>query len=144
MPRPLGHRRTSIAAASPLVLIAEDNSDTRFLYAAYFLLQGWKVQAAEDGEVALTRAIESRPDIIVMDLHMPHLDGWKATRRLKKDRRTAHIPVVACTAHAFGRPVEDALDAGCDAYIVKPCLPEDLFREVRAVLARVARRQRKA
>ena len=105
--------------------MAEDNSDTRFLYAAYFFLQVWKVQAAEDGEVALARAIESRPDIIVMDLHMPHLDGWKSTRRLKKDRRTAHIPVVALTAHAFGRPVEDALDAGCDAYIVKPWLPED-------------------
>ena len=142
MPPPLRHRRMPAATPSRLVLIAEDNSDTRFLYAAYFLLQGWKVQAAEDGEIVIARARESLPDIIVMDLAMPHLDGWKATRRLKKDQRTAHIPVVACTAHAFGRPVEDALDAGCDAYIVKPCLPEDLFREVNAVLTRSTRRQR--
>lgn len=137
-------RRRSVATPAPLVLVVEDDSDTRFLYAAYFLLQGWKVQVAEDGEIAIERAIESRPDIIVMDLHMPHLDGWKATRRLKKDQRTSDIPVVACTAHAFGRPVEDALEAGCDAYIVKPSLPEDLFREVKAVLARSARRQRNA
>ena len=144
MVRPLRHRRASTAAASSFVLIAEDDSDTRFLYATYFLLQGWKVQAAEDGEIAIARARESLPDIIVMDLAMPHLDGWKATRRLKKDQRTASIPIVACTAHAFGRPVEDALDAGCDAYIVKPCLPEQLFREVKTVLHRSVRRQRNA
>jgi len=144
MPRPRRHGRTPAATSARLVLIAEDNFDTRFLYAAYFLLQGWKVQAAEDGEIAIARARESLPDIIVMDLAMPHLDGWKATRRLKKDERTSHIPIVACTAHPFGRPVEDALDAGCDAYIVKPCLPEDLFREVNAVLTRFTRRQRKA
>jgi CheY-like chemotaxis protein len=141
---PREQRLRDAATRSPLVLLVEDDADTRYLYAAVFLQQGWKVQAAEDGEIAIARAIDSRPDIIVMDLAMPHLDGWKATRRLKRDQRTSQIPIVACTAHAFGRPVEDALDAGCDAYIVKPCLPEDLFREVKKVLARSTARRRNA
>jgi CheY-like chemotaxis protein len=67
---------------------------------------------------------------------MPQLDGWEATRRLKRDPRTAHIPVLACTGHAFGAPVERAIEVGCDAYVVKPCLPEDLLQHIRRLLAR--------
>jgi len=82
-----------------------------------------------------------QPDLIVMDLSLPRLGGWEATRRLKANSSTTHIPVLACTAHAFGSAVERALVAGCDAYLVKPCLPEDLTREVRRLLSEFAVRR---
>ncbi len=106
------------------------------MYATYFLARGFRVQTAGDGETGFQYAVESRPDVIVMDLSMPRLDGWEATRRLKADGRTRHIPVIACTGHAFGASVERALIVGCDAYVVKPCAPDDLLKEVRRLLAR--------
>lgn len=98
------------------VLIVEDHGDTRDLFAMYFLAHGLKVQT-------VARAIESRPE-----------DGWEATRRLKADPRTQHIPIVACTAHAFGDAVERAMEASVDA----PCEPADLLLHVRNVLTRVS------
>jgi CheY-like chemotaxis protein len=74
------------------------------------------------------------PDIIVMDLSLPGLDGWEATRRLKSDGRTKNTPVVALTGHAFTGSQKSAKDAGCDGYISKPCLPADLVAEIRRVL----------
>ena len=126
----------STTPESPLVLIAEDNRDQQDLYATYFQWRGYRVQLVGDGEAAVQSAIAAPPDVIVMDLSMPILDGWDASRRLKAHPRTAHIPIVACTAHAFGPSVERALIAGCDAYVVKPCLPQDLFKEISRVLAR--------
>src|SRR5436190_2126157 len=112
-------------SAAPLILIAEDDVSSREIYAMYFLAQGLRVQTApDDGDLALERALASRPDAVVMDLAMPGVDGWEATRRLKADPRTARIPITACTAHGFGPAVERVLIAGCDAYVVKPCLPE--------------------
>lgn len=130
-------------ASAPLILIVDDNQEARDLYATYFLWQGFRVQTASDGEMAVARAVEFSPDVVVMDLAMPRVDGWEATRRLKHDSRTAHIPVVACTGHAFGGSVARGFIVGCDAYVVKPCLPEDLMRQVREVLSRpsVARRR---
>ena len=127
---------TRIESPPPLVLIAEDNRDQQDLYATYFQWRGFRVQLVGDGECAVQSAIASPPDVVVMDLSMPILDGWDATRRLKAHPRTSHIPIVACTAHAFGPSVERALIAGCDAYVVKPCLPQDLFKEISRVLAR--------
>jgi CheY-like chemotaxis protein len=69
-----------------------------------------------------------------MDLMMPRLDGWEAIRRLKRDWRTRRIPIIACTGHVIGSSAERALDAGCDGYITKPCLPADLLAEIRRVL----------
>jgi CheY-like chemotaxis protein len=129
-------------APRPLVLIAEDNADHRYLYARQFHVAGFRVSTANDGEMAYQRAVELRPDVVVMDLSLPGVDGWEATRRLKRDLRTMHIPVIACTAHAFGGAVERALEAGCDAYVAKPCLPENLLNEVQGLLARWQRRQR--
>lgn len=123
---------------APFVLIVEDDPDTRDLYGMYFLGCGFRVQTAENGDVAVSRALASRPDVIVMDLSLPLLDGWEATRRIKSDSRTALIPIVACTAHEVGGAVERAIEAGCDAYVVKPCLPQDLLREVQRVLHRSA------
>ena len=141
-----GRRRTGPRRKppSPLVLIAEDNVDQQDLYATYFLWRGFRVQVVQDGEMAVQCAITAPPDVIVMDLSMPILDGWNATHKLKAHPRTAHVPIVACTAHAFGPSVERALIAGCDAYVVKPCLPQDLFREISAVLARRAATEHEA
>lgn len=143
-PRSRRARREDPTPAAPLVLIAEDNYDQQALYASYFLAQGFRVQTARDGEVAFERAIASLPDVVIMDLSMPRVDGWEVTRRLKQGVRTKRIPVIACTAHAFGPAVERALVAGCVAYVVKPCLPEDLFREVLRVLAQSQPRRRRA
>src|SRR5437899_12807364 len=83
---------------------------------------------------ALQRAGDEQPDSILMDLSLPVMDGWEATRRLKADKRTASIPVVALTGHALAGISDGAKKAGCDAFVTKPCLPEDLVKEIRKVL----------
>ena len=130
--------------ADALILIVEDNGDLRELYSTYFTSQGFRVQTASDGQIALAHAVQCPPDLIVTDLSMPHLGGWEMTRRLKHDPRTALIPVLACTGRTLGISAESALDAGCDAYVVKPCLPEDLLREARRLLDRSLARRRSA
>src|SRR5215471_8165030 len=80
----------------PRVLIADDNADERDVYATYFRFLRFDVDTAADGQAAVDHAVATRPDVVVMDLSMPHLDGWEATRRLKADARTADIPVVVC------------------------------------------------
>jgi two-component system, cell cycle response regulator DivK len=74
------------------------------------------------------------PDIILMDLALPKMDGWQATRRLKDDERTKHIPVVALTGHALGAHAEEAKQAGCDSFVTKPCLPDALVAEIQRML----------
>ena len=99
---------------------------------------GFDVIEAANGMEALQRALDETPDIILMDLSLPVMDGWEATRRLKADERTADIPVVALTGHALAGISEGAKRAGCDAFVTKPCLPEDLVKEIRKVLDRPA------
>jgi CheY-like chemotaxis protein len=106
------------------------------MYAEFFAHKGFRALTAVDGPSALIAAREEQPDVIVMDLSLPHIDGWEAMRRLKADSSTAAIPIVACTAHVMGGSCERAVDAGCNAFLTKPCLPVDLFREVKRVLAR--------
>src|SRR6187455_2179191 len=118
----------------PLVLIVEDYPDAREMYAEYLQFSGFDVVEASNGAEALQRAIEASPDIILMDLSLPVMDGWEATRRLKADPRTAGIPVVALTGHALAGISEGAKKAGCDAFVTKPCLPEDLVIEIGKVL----------
>ena len=129
---------------APSVLIADDDPDHCYVHATYFRSRGFRVRTAPDGEIAVLRALESVPDVVIMDLSMPRLDGWEATRRLRSNARTAHVLIVACTGHAFGAPVERALAAGCDAYVVKPCTPPELSREVEQLLARRVDSQRRA
>ena len=116
------------------VLVVDDYPDAREMYAEYLQYSGFEVIEATNGAEALKRAIESVPDIILMDLSLPVMDGWEATRRLKADARTAGIPVVALTGHALAGISEGAKSAGCDAFVTKPCLPEDLVKEIRQVL----------
>jgi two-component system, cell cycle response regulator DivK len=137
-PQTLSPQRTE-ESPSPLILVIDDDRDTCEMYGQYLKFVGFRVVTATDGESGITLARTHRPAAIVMDLTMRPLDGWEATRRLKSGRSTAHIPVVACTGNFLGRHVERALEVGCDAYVVKPCLPEDLVREIRKVLARPAR-----
>jgi two-component system, cell cycle response regulator DivK len=120
------------------VLLVDDYPDAREMYSEYLKFSGFDVVEAANGVEALQRAIDSTPDIILMDLSLPVMDGWEATRRLKADPRTAGIPVVALTGHALSGTNEGAVKAGCDAFVTKPCLPEDLVQEIRTVLGREA------
>ena len=113
-----------------MVLLVEDYVDTRQMYAEYLEFSGCETVQAGNGVEALERALDRRPDVILMDLSLPVVDGWEATRRLKADPRTAMIPVLALTGHAFDGSFEAAKGAGCDGFITKPCLPEHLLTEV--------------
>ena len=118
----------------PRVLVVDDYPDAREMYAEYLQYSGFDVIEAGNGIEALERAADSAPDIILMDLSLPVMDGWEATRRLKADKATADIPIVALTGHALAGILEGAKNAGCDAFITKPCLPEDLVKEIQKVL----------
>src|ERR1700680_747965 len=118
----------------PRVLLVDDYPDARDMYGEYLEYSGYDVIQASNGLEALQRAFEDQPDIILMDLSLPVMDGWEATRRLKANQRTASIPVVALTGHALAGISEGAKKAGCDAFVTKPCLPEDLVKEIRRVL----------
>jgi two-component system, cell cycle response regulator DivK len=118
----------------PRVLLVDDYPDAREMYTEYLEFSGYEVIGAGNGLEALQRAVDESPDIILMDLSLPVMDGWEATRRLKADQRTASIPVVALTGHALAGISEGAKKAGCDAFVTKPCLPEDLVREIKKIL----------
>ncbi len=116
------------------MLLVDDYPDAREMYSEYLRFSGFDVVQASNGIEALRQAVETSPDIVLMDLSLPVMDGWEATRRLKADARTASIPVVAVTGHTLAGVSEDARQAGCDSFVTKPCLPEDLVREIRRVL----------
>ncbi len=118
----------------PLVLVVEDYQDAREMYAAYLQFSGFRVAEATNGLEAIEQTLELLPDIILMDLALPKMDGWEATRRLKSDERTKHIPIVALTGHALPGHSEGARQAGCDAFVTKPCLPDALVAEVQRML----------
>lgn len=105
------------------------------MYSLYIRHVGLRVVTASDGEEALVKANRLMPDVIVMDLTMPGMDGWTATRVMKRDPRLRSIPVIALTGHAMMGAEDDALAAGCDRYVVKPCLPEELVAVIRELVA---------
>jgi CheY-like chemotaxis protein len=119
----------------PLILLVEDQSDLRHLYATQLALSGFDVIEAENGADAITCTTERIPDVVLMDLSLPVIDGWEATRRLKGDQRTAHILVVALTSHDGAGELQRATQAGCDWFVPKPCAPDALIAEIRRVLA---------
>jgi two-component system, cell cycle response regulator DivK len=118
----------------PLVLLAEDFEDARELYRDYLEFSGFAVETATNGREAIDQAIALQPDVILMDASMPVLDGWQATRELKANPATKHIPILALTAHAFDDARREAKSVGCDGFVTKPCLPDDLVDRVRAML----------
>jgi two-component system, cell cycle response regulator DivK len=119
----------------PLVLVVEDYQDAREMYAAYLSFSGYRVAEATNGVEAIEKTLELMPDIILMDLALPRMDGWEATKRLKRDERTRHIPIVALTGHALAGHAEGARQAGCDAFVTKPCLPDALVAEIQRMLS---------
>jgi len=119
----------------PLILVVDDYEDAREMYAEYLRFCGFRVAEARNGNEALEQAFALMPDLILMDLSLPGMDGWEATRQLKADERTRHIPVVALTGHALAGASEGARKAGCDSFVTKPCLPDDLVIEVRRMLS---------
>jgi two-component system, cell cycle response regulator DivK len=122
------------SAPPTLVLLVDDYPDNRDIYVQFLTYSGLRVEEADNGYQALDKAFALRPDVIVMDLSLPGLDGWEATRRLKDDPRTRAIPVIALTGHALAGHSKVAFDAGCDAFVTKPCLPEHLLDQIRAIL----------
>jgi CheY-like chemotaxis protein len=131
---------TDPAETAPLVLVVEDYQDAREMYVEYLRFSGFRVAEARNGLEALETADALLPDIVLMDLALPRMDGWEATRRLKTGERTRHIPVVALTGHALAGHAEGARQAGCDAFVTKPCLPDALVAEINRVLREKARR----
>jgi two-component system, cell cycle response regulator DivK len=123
------------AQDKPLILVVDDYQDAREMYAEYLEFSGFRVAEARNGAEALEKAFALTPDVILMDLSLPVMDGWEATRRLKADERTRAIPVVALTGHALSGHSNGAREAGCDAFVTKPCLPDALVQEVRKQLA---------
>jgi two-component system cell cycle response regulator DivK len=118
------------------VLYVEDNDDNVYMLKMRLELLGeFEVLAAEDGEKGCEIALRERPDIILMDLEMPVIDGWEATRRLKGDPQTHDIPVIALSAHALAGEREKAIAAGCDEFDTKPIEFERLVATVRRLVA---------
>lgn len=122
----------------PLVLLVDDLEDQRELYRQYLEFAGYEVAVARDGFEGIDRALSADPDVVVMDLAMPGLDGFEATQRLRLLDRTRSIPVIALTAHST-LPREWAVRAGCDGYLAKPCYPDDLGAAISVLLARPRR-----
>ena len=102
------------------ILIVEDNPDNRTLITDILLSLNYEVIEAIDGEQGIVQANAERPDLILMDLSLPQIDGWTATRHIKGMSELRHIPIIALTAHAMVGDREKAIEAGCDDYIAKP------------------------
>jgi CheY-like chemotaxis protein len=118
----------------PLILVVDDFEDNRLMYAEYLQSNGFRVAEAVNGEEAVRQTKALLPAVVVMDLSLPVMDGWEATRQIKADPTTKDIRVIALTGHAEPAHVKKALEAGCDDFVSKPCLPADLLVKVREQL----------
>ena len=117
-------------------MIVDDSKDARDIYAAYFESRGFGAITARDGEEAIARATSAKPDVIIMDLAMPRMDGVTAIQRLKEERRTRAIPIILLTAYGERAIALGAIEAGAAVFLTKPCPPEDLEEQVRRLLGR--------
>ncbi|HVN84048.1 MAG TPA: response regulator [Candidatus Binatia bacterium] len=105
------------------ILVVEDDADNRRIVTKVLSVEGYTVVEATDGYEAIAKTQAERPDLILMDLALPNMDGWEATRRIKADPELKHIPVIALTAFAMRGDEEQARAAGCDDYVPKPARP---------------------
>ncbi|HEX8830299.1 MAG TPA: response regulator [Longimicrobium sp.] len=117
------------------ILLVEDNPDNRTIYGTILRHFGYEVAEAETGEDGIRLARELHPALILMDVAMPGMDGWEATRILKGDADTASIPIIALTAHAMSEDRKRAEEVGCDGYLSKPVEPRRVVQEVERLLA---------
>jgi CheY-like chemotaxis protein len=118
------------------ILYVEDNEDNLYMLSNRLQRRGYEVVSARDGEEGIAMAASESPALILMDLSLPVMDGWEATRRLKAEAHTQHIPVIALSAHAMAGDREKALAAGCDDYDTKPVELPRLLEKIAALLAR--------
>jgi two-component system cell cycle response regulator DivK len=116
------------------ILLVEDNPENRDMLSRRLIRRGYEVEFAEDGAEAVRKARESAPALILMDLSLPVMDGWEATRRIKADEATRSIPVIALTAHAMASDLQRAMQAGCDDFDTKPVELPRLLEKIQALL----------
>ena len=119
-----------------LILLVDDFDDAREMYTESLSYYGYRVTAAADALTAIDMAVAQQPDLILMDAALPGMSGWDATKRLKANPKTRNIPLLMLTGHVLTESRERAARAGADGLIPKPCLPDELDREIQAVLKR--------
>ena len=117
------------------ILLVEDNEMNRDMLSRRLIRSGYEVSIAVDGQQGADMALSERPDLILMDLSLPVIDGWEATRRIRANDATQRIPVIALTAHAMAGDREKAMEAGCDDYDTKPVEITRLLAKIAALLA---------
>jgi len=116
------------------ILVVEDTEDNRRILRDLLTSAGYALLEATDGSGGVDLALQEKPDLVLMDIQLPIMDGYEATRRLKADPSTRHIPVVAVTSYALSGDEGKALAAGCDAYVAKPFSPRKILGLVRQIL----------
>jgi CheY-like chemotaxis protein len=118
----------------PLILLVDDYEDARVMYGHFLRMSGYEPLEAATGEEALELAYSRVPDLILLDMSLPGIDGWEVTAELKRNDRTKHIPIVALTAHALQTERQRTERAGCDGFLAKPCAPPELLAEISRLL----------
>jgi CheY-like chemotaxis protein len=116
------------------LLVIDDDPGARLVFAEHFKARGYRVETAGDGNEGISRALRTRPDIMIVDLVMPRLDGYETTRLLRTYRRTRMIPIIVCTGTAHESALARAMRVGCDAIVAKPCLFEELDAAIERLL----------
>jgi CheY-like chemotaxis protein len=114
----------------PLILVVEDNESNKELVTRFLRRNGYQVLVAADGAAGVKVAIEHVPNLIIMDLGLPGMDGWEAARQIRSNAETSHIPILALTAHTLSEDVSRAVQAGIDAYETKPVVYQRLMKKV--------------
>ena len=122
------------------ILIVEDNEMNRDMLSRRLVRRGYEIVMAVDGEQGIAAARTAKPDLILMDMSLPVVDGWEATRRLKAELPTRGIPIIGLTAHAMAGDREKVIDAGCDDYDTKPVELPRLLQKIQALLSRTGER----
>ncbi len=120
----------------PKILLVEDNELNRDMLSRRLQRRGFEIIAAVDGEKGVALAVSEKPDLILMDISLPGLNGWDATKQIRRNALTAPIPIIALTAHAMSGDREKTLEAGCDEYETKPVELEALLSKIEALLSR--------
>lgn len=115
-------------------MLVDDDTHAREGYETYLSDKGFRVHTFAGGAAALAFAKSSTPDLVVLDLGLPDVDGWEVARRLKSDERTRDIPIIAFSGRSMQHEQVSALRAGCDLYLTKPCAPDKLLRAIRKLL----------
>lgn len=117
------------------ILVVEDQEDNRRILRDLLTSAGYQILEAVTGEEGVTLAERERPELILMDIQLPVMDGYEATRRIKANPALRHIPIIAITSYALSGDDEKALEAGCDAYVAKPYSPRELLAKIKQYLS---------